>query len=237
MAEQEKKIRLSKYLAAAGVAARRACEELIFAGRVKVNGTVVLVPQTGVTDKDNIVCDGKKIEAHEPKVYYVLNKPAGYLCTAKKGPKDRIINDLFADVPYRIFTVGRLDKDTQGLLLVTNDGHFANEVIHPSASIDKEYIAKVDLDVDDTHLKMISGGTLVEGVFVKPVRVSKLRRGTLKIVISEGKKREIRILLEAAGLKVKELTRVRIGGLILGNLPVGTWRPMTERERELIFER
>jgi 23S rRNA pseudouridine2605 synthase len=236
MTEQKKKIRLSKYLAAAGIASRRACEELIFAGHVKVNGSVVLVPQTGVDNTDTILCEGKKIEEYEPKVYYMLNKPAGYLCTAKKGPTDKIILDLFTDVPYRLFTVGRLDKYTQGLLLVTNDGHFANEVIHPSSSIDKEYIAKVDIEIDDTHLKAISGGAQVKGVFVKPIRVTKVRKGTIKIVIAEGKKREVRILLENAGLKVKELTRVRIGGLILGSLAVGEWRSMSERDKALVFE-
>lgn len=236
VASQEKKIRLAKYMAAAGVAARRACEELIFAGRVTVNGHVEKLPQTLVDSRDVIICEGKKVTSHEPKVYYVLNKPAGYLCTALKTAKDRIVLDLFEEVPYRLFTVGRLDRDTEGLLLVTNDGHFANQVIHPSSSIDKEYLAKVDADIDDDHLKKISGGVLVEGVFVKPLRVTKVRHGTLKVVISEGKKREVRLLLEAAGLKIKELTRVRIGGLVLGSLPVGTWRPMTEREKELIFE-
>ncbi len=233
---QGKKIRLAKYMAAAGVAARRACEALIFAGRVTVNGRVEKLPQTLVDGSDEIVCEGKKVTSHEPKVYYILNKPSGYLCTAVKHGDDRIVFDLFGEVPYRLFTVGRLDKETEGLLLVTNDGHFANRVIHPSADIEKEYLVKVDAEIEDAHLKKIGGGVLVEGVFVKPIRVSKVRRGTLKVVIAEGKKREVRLLLETAGLKVKELTRMRIGGLVLGNLPVGSWRPMSEREMELIFE-
>lgn len=230
------KIRLSKFLAAAGVASRRACEELIFAGRVTVNGAVTLVPQTLVDDSDEIVVNGKGVGKHEPKVYYILNKPAGYLCTAKQTNSTKIVLDLFKDVPYRLFTVGRLDKDTQGLLLVTNDGHFANQVIHPSADIQKEYLVKTDAEVGPEHLIAISNGTLVEGVFVKPVRVTKVRRGTLKVVIGEGKKREVRLLLEAAGLKVKELTRIRIGGLHLGALPLGGWRAMTEQDKHLIFE-
>ena len=110
-------------------------------------------------------------------------------------------------------------------------------MIHPSSNIQKEYLVKTDQDVTDEHLKAISSGTLVEGVFIKPVKVSKVRKGTVKVVIMEGKKREIRYLMEAAGLKVRELTRIRLGGLVLGKLPIGTWRPLTEREKKVIFER
>jgi len=231
-----KKQRLSKFLAAVGLASRRNCEEIIFAGRVKVNGVIAIQPQTMVDENDDILVDGKQIAQKEPKVYYVLNKPSGYVCTAKKTNHTKIVLDLFQDSPYRLFTVGRLDKDTQGLLLLTNDGHFANEVIHPSSDIQKEYLAKTDSEITAEHLKAISSGTLVEGIFVKPLRVSKVRRGTLKVTISEGKKREVRQLLENAGLKVMELTRIRIGGLLLGPLPLGSWRPMTEKEKALIFE-
>lgn len=236
MDKTPEKKRLSKFLAAAGVAARRSCEEIIFAGRVTVNGSIALLPQTLVSDKDKICVDGKAVEGAEAKVYYVLNKPTGYICTALKTDSTNIVLDLFADLPHRLFTVGRLDKDTQGLLLVTNDGHFANRVIHPSADIQKEYLAKTDTEISNDHLTAISNGTQVEGIFVKPIRVTKVRRGTIKITISEGKKREVRLLLEAAGLKVVELIRIRIGGLHLGMLPVGSWRPLSPREQELIFE-
>lgn len=236
MQKQTTKKRLSKFLAGAGVAARRACEDIIFAGRVSVNGEVTLLPQALVNEKDKITVDGKVIKGAEDKVYYLLNKPAGYICTARKSDNTNIIMDLFKGVPHRLFTVGRLDKNTQGLLLVTNDGHFANRVIHPSADIQKEYLAKTDAEISNDHLLAISNGTLVEGVYVKPVRVTKVRRGTVKVVISEGKKREVRLLLEAAGLKIKELTRIRIGGLHLGMLPVGSWRPLSPREQDLIFE-
>lgn len=230
------KKRLSKFLAAAGIAARRTCEEIIFAGRVTVNGSVVLLPQTLVSDKDKILVDGKAVAGAEEKVYYMLNKPEGYICTALKTDSTNIVLDLFTEVPHRLFTVGRLDKDTQGLLLVTNDGHFANRVIHPSSDIQKEYLAKTDAEITNDHLTAISNGTLVEGIFVKPIRVTKVRRGTIKITIAEGKKREVRLLLEAAGLKVIELIRIRIGGLHLGTLPAGGWRPLSPREQELIFE-
>lgn len=232
--KNEKK-RLSKYLAAAGVASRRACEELIFAGKVKVNGTVVEVPQTLVGDRDKILVNGKPIGKAEGKVYYILNKPAGYICTNRRSPTSKIVLDLFEGVGERLFTVGRLDKETEGLLLVTNDGHFANHVIHPSHNIHKEYLAKTDHDLTHEHLQAISSGTLVEGTFVKPIRVTKVRKGTVKIVVAEGKKREVRLLLEAAGLQINHLSRIRIGGLILGQLPLGSWRELTEKERKLIF--
>lgn len=236
MDKSSTKNRLSKFLAAAGVASRRTCEEIIFSGRVTVNGVITIIPQTMVDEKDKICVDGKRVTPEEQKVYYMVNKPVNYLCTAKKMGSNKIVYDLFEGVPYRIFTIGRLDKDTQGLLLLTNDGHFANEVIHPSADIQKEYLAKTDQEITAEHLIKIADGTLVEGAFVKPVKVSKVRRGTLKITIAEGKKREVRILLEAAGLQIKELIRIRIGALHLGELPIGAWRELTEREKELIFE-
>ena len=230
------KTRLSKMLASAGVASRRACEELIFAGRVAVNGVVQLLPQTQVDGSDKLTVDGKPIKGVESKVYYIFNKPQGVICTAKKTGKTKIVSDFFQDVQSRLFSVGRLDKDTQGLLLVTNDGHFANQVIHPSADIAKEYLAKTNEEVSPEHLIAISNGTLVEGAYVKPLKVVKVRKGTLKITIAEGKKREVRLLLQAAGLEIEELTRIRIGGLTLGTLPVGSYRPLTEREKKLIFE-
>lgn len=227
------KIRLSKFLAASGVASRRACETLIFNGKVKVNGQVECLPQAQVSDSDKIEVEGKRVERDKDKVYFLLNKPPGYLCTTTRtSEKSKLVLDLFPDVKQRIFTVGRLDKDTQGLILVTNDGHWANAVIHPSNDVRKEYLAKTDHDITDEHLKAISSGTLVEGTHVRPLKVTKVRKGTIKVVIAEGKKREVRKLLENAGLEVLELTRIRIGNLQLGSLPLGQYRALTESERE-----
>ncbi len=230
------KNRLSKTLVAAGVASRRACEALIFDGRVKVNGVVTLVPQTMVDSNDHLFVDDVSIKKPESKVYFMVNKPEGYICTARKNTTNRIVLDLFPEVKERLFTVGRLDKDTKGLLIVTNDGHFAHKVIHPSSNIVKEYLAKTDSEITAEHLKAISSGTLVEGIFVKPKEVSKVRKGTLKISVQEGKKREVRLLLQNAGLEVRELVRIRIGGLHLGPLPEGSYRELTEQERTIIFE-
>ncbi len=222
--------RLSKVLAAAGVASRRAAEEIILAGRVKVNGKVVLVPQTHVTlGTDRIEVDGCQVGKAQKKYYFLLNKPAGYVCStvSKNSPT---VYDLFGGVSERLFTVGRLDKETEGLIIVTNDGHFAQRVIHPSFNIDKEYLAKTSQEITDEHLKELSRGGIVEGCFVKPVAVSKVRRGTLKVTVREGKKREVRELLAQAGLNVLELKRIRIGPLVLGGLQPGQWRELREKE-------
>lgn len=230
------KQRLSKVLAAAGVASRRACEQLIFEGKVKVNGQIICIPQTLVDlTEDRIFYQNELIKQTETKVYYLLNKPSGFICSTKRTSQSKLVLDLFQDERHRLFTVGRLDKDTQGLLLVTNDGHFANQVIHPSANIQKEYLAKINEEITHEHLVSISSGTLVEGTFVKPIRVEKVRKGTLKIVIGEGKKREVRHLLQAAGVQIKELTRIRLGGLHLGPLASGQWRVLNEKEKKLIF--
>ncbi|MCB1112340.1 MAG: rRNA pseudouridine synthase [Chlamydiales bacterium] len=230
----EEKQRLSKVMAAAGVASRRKCEEIIFAGRVQVNGEESLLPQTMVGSGDVITVDGQMISL-EKKVYLIMNKPKGYVCSTIPTKRSRSIMTLFDHVPERLFTVGRLDKDTEGLLLLTNDGHFANRVIHPSSNIEKEYVAVTDSSISDAQLKKIAGGAEVEGIFVKPLTVKRVGRDCVHVVVGEGKKREVRVLIANAGLGVTALTRVRIGGLKLENLPVGRWRAMTEKEKKAIF--
>jgi len=230
------KKRLSKALAAAGVASRRHCEELIFAGKVSVNGEIVKVPQTLVSwDSDIILVEGQKIKGEEKKFYFMLNKPKGYICSNARVGTKKIVLDLFQEVDERLFTVGRLDRDTTGLLLVTNDGHFANKVIHPSSNLSKEYIVKTAQEITHEHLQIISKGAMIEDTWITPVRVLKVRKGTLKVIVKEGKKREVRLLVENAGLSILELNRVRIGGLLLGEIPVGKFKEMSESEKKVIF--
>lgn len=222
--------RLSKVLAAAGVAARRKAEEIIFQGHVKVNGEVVKVPQTlVVAGRDKIEVNGKPLHAPEEKVYFLLNKPAGYLCTSQEVDKENSVFNLVEE-SYRLFSVGRLDKDTQGLLILTNDGHFADRVIHPRYCLEREYVAKVDREVSHEDLVKMSKGVEIEGTQVVPISVKKVRRGTLKIIVQEGKKREVRLLLESCDFNVLQLTRVRLGSLLLGKIPEGSYRPLTETE-------
>ncbi len=231
----EKK-RLSKVLASAGIASRRACEELIFDGKVSVNGEIVLKPETHVNLKeDDVRVEDQRIHSEEAKAYYLLNKPFGFICSNKPMERKKLVIDLFPQ-EKRLFTVGRLDRDTTGLLIVTNDGHFSQKVIHPSSDIEKEYLIKTTQEIDHEHLKRISKGGMVEGFFVKPVSVKKVRRGTLKIIVKEGKKREVRVLVQKAGLRIVSLCRIRIGGLTMGNLPEGTFREMSDAEKEAIFK-
>ena len=232
----EKK-RLSKALAAAGIASRRACEELIFEGRVKVNGQVVIVPQTLVDwESDRITVDEAPVRAEEKKVYYALNKPTGYICSSTRLGRKKIVLDLFEGLGERLFTVGRLDKDTEGLLIVTNDGRFANQVIHPSSNIIKEYIVKTAQEITPEYLEALSQGARVDEKWVRPVSVAKVRKGTFRICLKEGRKHEVRIIAERARLKVLELRRIRIGSLLLGSLPIGEYRPLTEMEQAGLLE-
>jgi 23S rRNA pseudouridine2605 synthase len=229
--------RLSKALAAAGVASRRACEELIFEGKVTVNGEVVLVPQTLVSwENDEISINDVSVKKEQERVYFILNKPKGYICTNARIGSKKLVVDLFQNLPYRLFTVGRLDRDTTGLLLVTNDGHFAQQVIHPSKGLTKEYLVKASQEITHEHVVSISKGAYIEGAWVKPVRVAKMRKGTVKIVVREGKKREVRLLAQKAGLDLLSLHRIRIGSLVLGNLEVGDYRPLTEKEKKLLLD-
>lgn len=202
---------------------------------MKVNGCVALLPQMLVDGRDHITVGGHQLPKEEAKVYFLLNKPRGYLCSTVGASRCKLVFDLFKGVSQRLFTAGRLDKDTTGLLIVTNDGVFSQRVIHPSSNIKKEYVAKTRQEITADHLKTIARGCEVEETFVKPISVKKVRKGTIKVVIAEGKKREVRCMLERAGLDVIELKRTRIGGLSLGNLPLGMWRLMTDKEKKLVF--
>ncbi len=223
------KKRLSKTLAAAGVASRRACESLIFDGLVQVNGQTVRIPQTLVDlEHDTVRVNGEQVGKEEAKVYFLFHKPAGYLCTS--DPVPRSVLNFFSHLPHRLFTVGRLDKETSGLLLVTNDGTFAHHVIHPSFGVKKHYIAKTGQEITPEHLKKLSLGIEIEGSRVIPFAVKKVRRGTVKIVVKDGKKHEVRLLLEAAGLTVRELVRFQVGSLSLDNLAAGSYRVLSKEE-------
>ncbi|XVF23537.1 hypothetical protein REPUB_Repub13aG0047100 [Reevesia pubescens] len=226
--------RLSKVLAAAGVASRRGSEELIFDGKVTVNGSVCNAPQTRVDPaKDIIYVNGNRLPKRlPPKVYLALNKPKGYICSS--GEKEfRSVLDLFEDYlkgwdkmnpgspKPRLFTVGRLDVATSGLIIVTNDGDFAQKLSHPSSNLHKEYIATIDGEVKKRHLIALSEGTEIEGVHCIPDSVEllprqpDLSRPRLRIVVHEGRNHEVRELLKNAGLEIHSLKRIRIGGFRL----------------------
>ncbi|XP_027111500.1 putative ribosomal large subunit pseudouridine synthase SVR1, chloroplastic isoform X1 [Coffea arabica] len=226
--------RLSKVLAAAGVASRRNSEELIFGGKVTVNGSVCNTPQTRVDPvRDVIYVNGNRLPKKlPPKVYFALNKPKGYICSAGEKETKSVLS-LFNDfmnswdkrnpgLPKpRLFTVGRLDVATIGLLIVTNDGDFAQKLSHPSSKLSKEYIATIDGSVNKRHLITISEGTVVEGVQCAPDIVEllppqpDLSRPRIRIVVHEGRNHEVRELVKNAGLEIHALKRIRIGGFRL----------------------
>lgn len=231
-------IRLSKYLADSGVASRRKCEEFILSGKVSINGRIIKKPQEKVSPDDIVLLEGVPVKPEQKKVAYLLHKPKGLIASAKPYPGQKSVLDLFKSEPYRLFTVGRLDKDTTGMLIVTNDGELSQKIIHPSSDIPKEYVAKTNCEITAAHLKKISEGIYIEKILVKPEKVSKVRKGTVKIVVKEGKKREVRRLIENAKLRVLELKRTRIGDLSMGNLPYGMWRPLTEKDiRALLMQK
>lgn len=229
-------LRLSKFLARAGVTSRRAAEKLIETGSVTVNGSKVTLPQHGVdVEKDKVCVQNVPVKLETTRAVYMLNKPKGYECSSIRQGRKKIVLDLFTNSNLRLFTVGRLDRDTSGLLLVTNDGHFANKVIHPSANLTREYLVKTKEEITPEHLEAISEGCIVEDTYVRPVKVSKVRRGTLKIVVKEGKKREVRQLVKKAHLSLLSLHRIRLGGLLLGNLSEGQVKTLSEAEKKAIF--
>lgn len=223
--------RLSKILAARGVASRRGSEKIIESKRVKVNGTCVALPQFMVDEKkDLILLDNSPLPSIEEKVYFILNKPKGYLCTNGKEISQKKVIDIFSGLKLRVFTVGRLDKDTSGLLIVTNDGLLCNKVIHPSSNIEKEYVVKVNEEISQADLITIAKGVEISKQWVKPTFVKKIRKGTLKIGVKEGKKHEVKLLVQQTGKKVQDLKRIRIGPLVLGKIPEGLYRKMTTKE-------
>ncbi len=228
--------RLNKILAEAGVASRRGADKLIEEGVVKVNGKVVT--EMGLQcdpNVDAILVYNRKIKGPEKKLTVVVNKPKGYVCSNKRLNNEKLAIDLVADCQRRMYTVGRLDRDTTGLLIITNDGDLAKKVSHPSSNLVKKYLVKVLADISDEHLKIISKGTLIEGKWIKPASVKKLRRGTITVGVKEGKKHEVRLMVQAAGLEIISLSRIAIGNLHLGTLPLGASRPLTEKDLASIF--
>lgn len=245
--------RLSKVLAAAGVASRRSCEELIFGGKVTVNGSVCTSPQTRVDIlKDSIYVNGNRLSKKmPPKLYFALNKPKGYICSSGKESKSVISlfdglwktwNKTNPGVPKpRLFTVGRLDVATIGLIIVTNDGDFAQSLAHPSSELSKEYIATIEGGVHRRHLIAISEGTQVEGVHCVPDSVELLPtqpdapRARLRIVVHEGRNHEVRELVKNAGLQLYSLKRVRIGGFRLpSDLGLGKYVELKQSDLKLL---
>ncbi len=228
-------MRLQKYMAECGVASRRKCEEIISQGRVTVNDAVVLTQGVQVEpDRDVVKVDGTIIGLQVQKVYLMLNKPRGVVTTVSDQFGRKNVID-FIPVPERIFPVGRLDYDTEGLLLLTNDGEFAYQLTHPKNEVEKCYLAKVNGVPNEEQLDQLRHGVVIDGKKTAPAKAEWIE-GWVKLTIHEGRNRQVRKMLEAVGHPVTELKRISVGPVRLGELPVGKWRDLTEEELSLLVK-
>lgn len=217
--------RLQKVLAQRGYGSRRVCEELIAAGRVTVNGVVAVLGRRIDPDVDEVEVDGHHVGVRPGLVHYLLNKPLGVVTTAKDPQGRDTVVDLVPAEP-RVFPVGRLDRDTEGLLLLTNDGELTNRLTHPRYGVEKEYLAEVSGIVTAAELRRLREGVELEDGMTAPARASQPSPGVLRITIHEGRNRQVRRMCEAVGHPVRRLVRVRIGPISDRSLPPGRWRTL-----------
>lgn len=227
-------MRLQKYLAACGVASRRQAEEFIAQGLVQVNGQTITEMGVQVAPGDKVTFRGKAVRPEEEKRYILYYKPIGEVTTVSDPEGRPTVMDHFKDFPVRLYPVGRLDFDSEGLLLLTNDGDLTRRLTHPSFEVDKRYIARVSNRVSEEGLRMLRGGVVIDGRKTASAKVSVLRQDTFStdilITIHEGRNRQIRKMVEAIGHQVVRLKRVQYGPVTLGNMKRGEWRDLTEAE-------
>jgi 23S rRNA pseudouridine2605 synthase len=229
-------MRLAKYLATGGVASRRASEEIVRAGRVTVDGETITDPARDVGSDDVVAMDGKPVAHGVPeRVVYALNKPAGVVSTAR-DPQGRPTVVSLVPQTERLYPVGRLDIDTTGLILLTNQGELAHRLTHPSFEVEKTYRALVGGPaVEERALRALGVGIELEDGRTAPARVRRVSADTIEITIHEGRKRQVKRMCEAVGHPVKRLERIRFGPLELGDLPRGRWRKLTDPEVEALM--
>lgn len=229
----EQRERLQKAMAAAGVASRRASEDLIAAGRVTVNGEVAELGCKVDPTVDDVRVDGERINTDPERVYVMLNKPRGVITTVDDPEGRQTVVDL-VQLPERLFPVGRLDQDTEGLLLLTNDGDLTHELLHPSRQVARTYVALVKGPVKKATVHQLRDGVELEDGLARPAEIDLLEqekgKALLQVVMTEGRKREVRRMLAAVGHPVERLARVAFGGVELGDLRQGRWRHLTQQE-------
>jgi 23S rRNA pseudouridine2605 synthase len=226
-------VRLNRFLAAAGVGSRRHCDDLIAAGRVTVNGKVCTNFSAQPGERDHVKVDRRLIRV-VPALTIMLHKPAGFVSTRKDERARDIVFDLLPQKFSRLFNIGRLDAQTEGLLLLTNDGDLAQRLTHPRYETDKEYDVTLDRPWDPALTAKLLRGILLNGQRARIARLHSVSPMRLRIVLQQGINRQIRRMFEAVGYRVKHLLRVRVGNLRLGDLPRGHWRALTKRELESI---
>lgn len=225
-------MRLNKFIADAGICSRRKADILIEEGRVTVNKQIATVGMT-VSESDVVRVDGEKVRFNTRYEYYLFNKPKRVMCTNEdKYGRDLAVN--FIKSNKRLFTYGRLDYMTEGLIIISNDGNLYNNVMHPRKKLYKSYIAKVSRDLQDKDLEALSKGVVIDGRRTEPAKVKKLGPREVRIAIFEGRNRQIRKMFETLGYMINSLTRVKIGEFTLANLGVGEYRPLTKEEIEYL---
>ena len=231
-------MRLNKYIASAGICSRRKADELIAAGNVKINGAVMREMGYDVQEGDHVSVNGRPVEAADNKVYVAVNKPKGYI-TSMDDDRDRAtVAQLVSDIPERLFPVGRLDYNTTGLLLMTNDGDLAYRLTHPKHEVYKTYVAMVSGVVSDARLARLRKGVDIGGFITSPAKVRVIKQNqrstVVEISIREGKNRQVRKMFKAVGNTVIELERIAIGDVRLGHMQQGHYRKLTRREIEYL---
>lgn len=228
------RVRLQKILAQAGLASRRKAEQLIKDGRVTVNGRTAGLGDSALPGRDVVAVDGRRLDRTAEKVYLALHKPRGFVTTMEDERGRRCVAQLVEDVPGRVYPVGRLDKDSEGLLIMTNDGAFANAIAHPKSHVAKTYRVTLRPGINEDQLVQISTGILIDGKMTAPAKARVLEqqqgRAVVEIVLYEGRNREIRKMCEALGLEVARLKRTAVGPVRLSMLPQGHWRELTKEE-------
>ena len=229
-------VRLQKYMADCGIASRRKSEEMIADGMVKVNGRIAVIGDKINPASDKVVVKGRKLgsAAKQKRWYIMINKPRGYVTTMNDEMGRKCVAELVKDVPARVYPVGRLDRDSEGLLLMTNDGDFANKVTHPSKHVYKVYRVTVRPGINEEQLIKMSSGMVIDGRKTAPAEIHVLQREegrcVLEIILREGRNRQIRKMCEQLGLEVPRLKRTAIGRVRLGGLKSGSWRELTKDE-------
>jgi 23S rRNA pseudouridine2604 synthase len=220
-------VRLNKYISETGACSRREADKWIEAGRVSLNGQPATLG-TQVADGDEVRIDGNLIGIKKQQVYIALNKPVGIICTTEAHIEDNIIDHV--GYPERIFPVGRLDRDSEGLILLTNNGDIVNEILRSENNHEKEYVVTVDRPITDLSLRMLAAGVKIMGELTKPSKVIRVNPQSFRIILTQGLNRQIRRMCSALGYKAQRLQRVRIMNIHLGNLRPGQWRHLTPAE-------
>jgi 23S rRNA pseudouridine2605 synthase len=216
--------RLQKFLARAGVGSRRYCEGLIRSGQVRVNGVPATIGQSVQPGRDRVEFRGRVVKPVDERVVVAVYKPAGYVTTCFRGKEEGWLVTELVDLPFRLYPVGRLDRESEGLLLLTNDGDLALRLTHPRYGKEKEYEVELDRDPDRRALDALEQGVRLEDGQARAASVRRVGEGRVRMVLTEGRKREVRRMLATLGYEVKRLCRVRIGSLTLGGLKPGEWR-------------